>query len=49
MMFTHGYGSWWWFILMPLGMAGFWAIVIWAIVTIVRGDRRDQPPSSKPG
>ena len=36
--------SWWWFVIMPLGMVGFWALVAWVIVTVLRGDRRDQPP-----
>lgn len=49
MMFTHGDVSWWWFIVMPLGMAGFWALVIWVMVTIVRGDRRDRALSSDQG
>ena len=33
--------SWWWFVVMPLGMLGFWALVAWVIVTVVRGNRRD--------
>ena len=42
--------SWWWFVIMPLGMVGFWALAAWVIVTVVRGDRRDQPPpASKSG
>ena len=31
--------SWWWFVIMPLGMLGFWVLVAWVIVTLVRGDR----------
>lgn len=31
--------SWWWFVVMPLGMLGFWALVAWVVVTVVRGDR----------
>ena len=31
--------SWWWFVLMPLGMLGFWAIVAWVVVTLARGNR----------
>ena len=30
--------SWWWFVVMPLGMLGFWVLVAWVIVTVVRGD-----------
>ena len=39
--------SWWWFVIMPLGMLGFWAIVGWVIVTLVRGDRRDTTPDAE--
>lgn len=39
--------SWWWFVIMPFGMLAFWALVAWATLTLVRGDRRDdKPPSS---
>ena len=31
--------SWWWFVVMPLGMLGFWAVVAWVVITVVRGDR----------
>jgi len=34
--------SWWWFVLMPLVMLGFWAVVVWVIVTLVRRDDRDR-------
>ena len=33
--------SWWWFVIMPLGMLAFWALVAWVIVTLVRGARPD--------
>lgn len=38
--------SWWWFVVMPLGMVGFWALVAWVVVTIVRGDRAAPRPAS---
>lgn len=37
--------SWWWFVMMPLVMLGFWALVAWLIVTLVRGDRAATPAS----
>ena len=42
--------NWWWYVIMPLGMIGFWAIVAWAVVTVVRADRHDSssPPASGP-
>ena len=40
--------SWWWFIVMPLGMLGFWALVAWVIVTLVRGDRGHSPTDASP-
>jgi putative membrane protein len=42
----HGY-SWWWFVAMPLGMLGFWALVAWAVVTVMRGTRTT-PPATAP-
>ena len=50
MMWSHyDEFSWWWFVLMPLGMLGFWAVLIWVIVTLVRRDDRDrsEPPGAK--
>ena len=38
--------SWWWFVIMPLGMLGFWALVGWVVVTVVRGERTE--PSAAP-
>jgi putative membrane protein len=38
--------GWWWFVVMPLGMVGFWALVAWVVVTIVRGDRAAPRPAS---
>jgi len=36
MFYMHGIGWGWWF-LMSIGMVAFWALVIWAIVALVRG------------
>jgi putative membrane protein len=36
MFYMHGIGWGWWF-LMSVGMVAFWALVIWAIVALVRG------------
>jgi len=38
--------SWWWFVVMPLGMIGFWALIAWVVVTIVRSDRAAPGPAS---
>ncbi len=38
----HDVGAGWW-VLMTIGMIAFWALVIWGVVTLVRGlpsDRR---------
>lgn len=40
--------SWWWYVVMPLGMVGFWALVAWVVVTIVRSDRATPRPASNP-
>lgn len=37
--------SWWWWVIMPLGMVAFWALVAWVIVTLVRADRPAAPPA----
>lgn len=37
-----GWGGWW--ILMPLVTVGFWALVIWAVATVIR-----QRPVTGPG
>ncbi len=42
----HGY-SWWWFVVMPLGMAGFWALVAWVVVMVVRRDRATPPAAAR--
>jgi hypothetical protein len=34
--------SWWWFLVMPLGMLGFWAAMISIIVTVARRDVPDR-------
>jgi putative membrane protein len=36
MFYMHGVG-WGWWLLMSVGMVGFWGLVIWAIVALVRG------------
>ncbi|HZQ87631.1 MAG TPA: SHOCT domain-containing protein [Acidimicrobiales bacterium] len=49
MMWGHYDGfSWWWFVIMPVGMLGFWAVVAWVIVTLVRGERpSERAPASE--
>jgi putative membrane protein len=37
--------SWWWFVVMPLGMLGFWALVAWVVVAIVRANRPTPTPN----
>lgn len=36
MFYMHGIG-WGWWLLMSFGMVAFWGLVIWGIVTLVRG------------
>jgi putative membrane protein len=36
MWYMHGIG-WGWWLVMSVGMVGFWALVVWAIVALVRG------------
>jgi putative membrane protein len=36
MWFMHDIG-WGWWLLMSVGMVGFWALVIWGIVALARG------------
>lgn len=43
----HG-NSWWWFVVMPLGMLAFWALVAWVVVTVVRGNRATPPATATP-
>ena len=31
--------SWWWFVMGPFGMLGFWALVIWAFLPELRPPR----------
>jgi putative membrane protein len=38
--------SWWWYVVMPLGMLGFWSLVAWVVVTIVRANRPTPTPSA---
>lgn len=38
----HGYSGWW-FVAMPLAMLGFWAVVAWAVLTVVRRGRTTPP------
>ena len=47
MMWQWHNSNWWWLIAMPLGMLAFWALVAWAVVTIVRGNRAT-PPAAPP-
>jgi putative membrane protein len=35
--------SWWWFVVMPLGMVGSSALVAWVIVMLVRGEGAATP------
>jgi putative membrane protein len=38
--------SWWWFVIMPLGMLAFWGLVAWLVVAIMRGNRPAPMPLS---
>ena len=38
--------GWWWFVAMPLGMVGFWALVGWVVVKMGRGDGAAPRPAS---
>lgn len=42
----HDY-SWWWFVVMAVGMLGFWALVAWVVLSVVR-DKRSTPPADAP-
>ena len=44
MWYGHDF-SWWWFVPMMLAMVGFWALVAWVVVTLVRGDRSAATPT----
>ncbi len=41
----HGYSQWW-FVAMPLGMLAFWALVAWAVATVVRSGRTTAPATA---
>jgi putative membrane protein len=41
--------SWWWFVIMPLSMLGFWGLVAWLVVANVRGNRPAPMPRSEAG
>jgi putative membrane protein len=43
MFYAHNIG-WAGWLLMSIGMVAFWALVIWAIVVLVRGTAQPQPP-----
>ena len=50
MFYMHDIGWGWWF-LMSIGMVAFWALVIYGIVWLVRGQtpqRREEPPTDPP-
>lgn len=36
-MWWHGNGSWWSWLSMTLVMVGFWGLIIWGAVTLLRG------------
>ena len=40
----HGWG-WGGWLAMTLGSLAFWALVFWAVVTLVRSDRRKREPA----
>lgn len=43
MMWWGGDWSWGAWLLMTVTMFGFWALVIWAVASFVRGGRDDRP------
>jgi putative membrane protein len=50
MWWDHGGGGWW--LVMPLVTVAFWAVIVWAVVTLVRGGpsapRAGSPPRPAP-
>jgi putative membrane protein len=52
MFYMHGAGwGWGWWLLMSIGMIAFWALIIFAIVWLVRGrptDQREPAPPQPP-
>jgi putative membrane protein len=44
MWYMHDIG-WGWWVLMSVGMVAFWGLVIWGIVTLVRGGTSNPEPS----
>ena len=50
MFYMHDIG-WGWWLLMSIGMVAFWALIVYGVVALVRGDRTertDQPPPGTP-
>lgn len=43
MWWWHGGGAWAW-LLMTVGMVAFWGLVLWAVVSVVRGQGGPQSP-----
>jgi putative membrane protein len=39
--------GWWWYVMMPVAMLAFWALVAWLVVTIVRSGRVSDPDASR--
>ena len=50
MFYMHDIG-WGWWLLMSVGMVAFWALVVYAVVWLVRGpssQRREEAPPARP-
>ncbi len=44
MFYMHGAGwGWGWWLVMSIGMVAFWALIIYAIVWLIRGGRSANP------
>jgi putative membrane protein len=47
MWYMHDVG-WGWWLLMSLGMVAFWALVLYGVMWLVRGDALGRSPTSAP-